>query len=520
MASRTTSAISFGNPKGDRARRLEDEAPMRILVLGNFGACIDEGRQEETTPTRYRARFVDVDNIDDVLCALAPSIELTFTEGGESVLRLNFRTMEDFHPDELYRRLPFFNRLRELRRRLLDPDTFDSAAAELRNEQAALPKAPSGEGQGEGRQPPSPMSAEDDASTFKRLLGSDVSVPIDSKTVMLNDTESLIRSLVAPHIISESPHLQLYLDAVDDAAATLMRAILGNPAFRRLESAWRSLAWLVTSLETDESLQVALLDVSKETLRRELSDFSGGPLDSDFFRQVFEVEGGLPDGQGWSLMVGDYGFDAGESDAALLAALGTIGSAAVAPFVSHAEPTVVGSPGFAFSSDPTDWIPLGAGDREAWRGLRESASARWVCLALPRILLRLPYGADTEPCDSFAFDEMHKARDHEAYLWGNPGFAIAIVLGRAFRQAGWNLLSRMSSDLEDLPAHVYLGEDGETLMQACAEAYLTERAGQAILEKGCVPVLSYRHRNAVRLGPLRTLFSQSVLVEDLLAKRR
>ena len=36
-------------------------------------------------------------------------------------------------------------------------------------------------------------------------------------------------------------------------------------------------------------------------------------------------------------------------------------------------------------------------------------------------------------------------------------------------------------------------------MQACAEAYLSERVGDAILRHGIMPLLSYQQRNAVRL---------------------
>jgi type VI secretion system protein ImpC len=53
-------------------------------------------------------------------------------------------------------------------------------------------------------------------------------------------------------------------------------------------------------------------------------------------------------------------------------------------------------------------------------------------------------------------------------------------------------------DVEDLPAHTY-EEDGEKHLQACAETLLTENAGQALLERGLVPLLSYKNRNAVRV---------------------
>ena len=54
-----------------------------------------------------------------------------FDEAGEPI-EITFSELDDFHPDRLYRDLPLFQGLRELRSRLLKPDTFEAAARELR----------------------------------------------------------------------------------------------------------------------------------------------------------------------------------------------------------------------------------------------------------------------------------------------------------------------------------------------------------------------------------------------------
>ena len=53
-------------------------------------------------------------------------------------------------------------------------------------------------------------------------------------------------------------------------------------------------------------------------------------------------------------------------------------------------------------------------------------------------------------------------------------------------------------DMEDLPAHTFEEED-EIRMMACAEVFLTERAAEAMLDRGLMPLISYRNRNVVRL---------------------
>jgi type VI secretion system protein ImpC len=53
-------------------------------------------------------------------------------------------------------------------------------------------------------------------------------------------------------------------------------------------------------------------------------------------------------------------------------------------------------------------------------------------------------------------------------------------------------------DLEDLPAHTY-DDEGEKRLQPCAEVALSERAAQAVLEAGPMPLLGSRNRNAIRV---------------------
>jgi type VI secretion system protein ImpC len=120
------------------------------------------------------------------------------------------------------------------------------------------------------------------------------------------------------------------------------------------------------------------------------------------------------------------------------------------------------------------------------------------------VLLRLPYGLKTEAVESFAFEEMPGGRDPEAYLWGNPALVCARLIAAAFAENGWDFSPGDVLELDDLPAHVYQ-EAGERVMQPCAEALLGERAMQAVLVRGIMPLLGHRQRNAVRLARFQSL---------------
>ena len=96
-----------------------------------------------------------------------------------------------------------------------------------------------------------------------------------------------------------------------------------------------------------------------------------------------------------------------------------------------------------------------AAAEQNWRLLRTSAVAPWLGLALPRVLLRMPYGRKADPIEAFAFEEMPMGRDPGAYLWGNPAFVCARLIADAFAENGWEFSPGEVLDVEDLPMHIY-----------------------------------------------------------------
>jgi type VI secretion system protein ImpC len=119
-------------------------------------------------------------------------------------------------------------------------------------------------------------------------------------------------------------------------------------------------------------------------------------------------------------------------------------------------------------------------------------------------LLRLPYGKDTEPIDQFDFDELSDCTDHEEYLWGNPAIVCVCLLAEAFGRSGWPLTGVLGQELMGLPMHVYKS-NGETHVTPCAETILTERAMQKLIEKGLMPLLSIKGRDAVRMARFQSI---------------
>ena len=114
-------------------------------------------------------------------------------------------------------------------------------------------------------------------------------------------------------------------------------------------------------------------------------------------------------------------------------------------------------------------------------------------------MLRLPYGKGGERCECCALEEVAGGADHEGYLWGHASFALARLLGLAFRENGWDMEPGDVLELDDLPAHVYQDADGDAQLKPAAEGLLNERNLQAMLAMGISPLGSYRDRNAARV---------------------
>jgi len=274
-----------------------------------------------------------------------------------------------------------------------------------------------------------------------------------------SEWDQMLHDLVAPYAEREAAPASPAVNATLEAG---MRAFLHQPAFQELEAAWRGLDFLTRRLETGTELKVYLLDLPQ-------SDLAQGPGLADLARAL--------ESQRFAVIAGIYYF--AETDEELLTRLAAISQEANAPLLAGLAPHIVGL-------------------ARVFPNLRQSAKARWVGLALPRFLLRLPYGKETSSIDSFAFEEMPSPPRHQSYLWGNPSLACAYLLGEAFQRYGWDLQPGVVRDIESLPAHVYR-EDGEAQLKPCAEVLLTEAAAEMLLERGIMPLASIKGSDRVRL---------------------
>src|SRR6185437_13755521 len=217
--------------------------------------------------------------------------------------------------------------------------------------------------------------------------------------------QQLIQRAIAPHLVpAADPRQDALIDQIDRAIANAMRAVLHHRSFQALEAAWRSVWSLTRRLETDDHLQIYLLDVSAAELVADLGK-EGSPEQSALWRTIVDGSQGVP----WSLLVGAFTFGWDDADLDVLSKLGMIARRAGAPFLAGAAPRLAGAAPFDGSSDASQWSTRGI---PAWESLRASPEAAYIGLAAPRFLARLPYGVGGDECDRIVFEEVGPPYDH------------------------------------------------------------------------------------------------------------
>ena len=416
---------------------------MRIALLGDFS-----GRRNRKIHSAPRPVEIDPENFEDVMERMGVALEFP------GAAAIEFRELDDFHPDQLYATLPLFQPVRDLKQELSKPQAVRPQAApkpeppplsssgSLLDQIAAWSTAPA----------PAPVSARDESVW-----------------------DQAIRGIVAKHAIpAADPKQQEMVATVEGVASAQMRAILHHPDFQAIEAAWRSVFFLFQQLETGVDLRIFLIDYSRD----------------EFMADEGALAKALGDEE-WALIVGLYTFSPNAHDCARLA---RFGASIRSTFLAGADLKLFGCESVAETPDPDDWnYRLSSEEEAAWLQLRASAGAPRIGLATPRFLLRLPFGKKTSAIDSFDFEEVSSPPAHEDYLWGNPAVACAAMIVQE------------SNHIGGMPVHVH--SPGEATPQA--EIWMGERLASEMIDHGVMPLASVKHSDRIQLVRAQSLAGQA-----------
>lgn len=241
--------------------------------------------------------------------------------------------------------------------------------------------------------------------------------------------------------------LALLLDLItrlDHQFNQQLNVILHHPQFRRLESGWRGLVYLVEQTAThdrDERVRVKVLALSWAELARDAQraiEFD----QTDLFRLIYSTEFDQPGGEPYGLLIGDYQIDhrrisGAISDIEVLKSVAQTAAAAFAPFITGAAPALLGIEHFAELAAVRDVAAqFDQPEYAGWRSLRALEDSRFIGITLPQIRLRQPWRNDGRRAEAIPFTECGQGND-DGSLWGNAAWALAAVAVRAYAASGW-----------------------------------------------------------------------------------
>ncbi len=469
-------SFTLGTRSGARGgAERPDSSSLRVLVVGDFSG------RAQTLAGPDRPRPIDIDRLDGVLAALDAKLSLSpLTQSGRTI-ELSPRSIDDLHPDQLLQKVPELAELLRLKNALPRDPTAAARLTELLGGVDSDADPPS------GVRDSGPESGE---QTLARLLGggpaerSGTSERRPTPAAGGLDVQRLVKSLIGG--LADAPAPPPDTTALSSAAEHIigerLRAILRNERFRSFESSWRCVDRLIRNSPDEEQIQYFLLDAAPSQLAAASAEL-----------------GRILDG-GYSVVLLDHVYRPDAAELEDLARLLTLCSERGASVITGAHSELAGSPGFDRGADPDLWSrdwpePV----QSAWqRVVRARESGAQLALALPRFLLRQPYGSAGETLESVRFEEILDQGEHEAFSWGNGAYLVAQAVAELRASGGERAHADGSVDVRELPVVHLEGED-EVQIKPCAEEWLSDRALGRLLAAGFSVLHGLRDSDRIRV---------------------
>ncbi|WP_027706631.1 type VI secretion system contractile sheath large subunit [Zooshikella ganghwensis] len=489
------------------------------FIVGIF-ADLTGDPVEPLPPVKVRKMVdIDRDNFDHVLAASAPRVKLSAIANevdGEGKLSgdLLLNQIEDFDPLSVVKKIPKLNEIYEQRCRLRDMQAklessdaltqlLDDMVSESPSDDATKVKddllaAFNGKTVEE-------WSAVETNDTLNKLLSRDYMLLNEQqRSHVLLLLGQFVQSIVSvlDAVSAKGASTALLIDdsiaKLDDVLGRQLNLILHHPPFQQLEATWRGLYYLVLRTETGQLLKLKVLNISKHDLLKDLEkavEFD----QSAIFKMIYEAEYGTYGGYPYSLLVGDYEFGRHPQDIELLIKMSSIAAAAHAPFIAAASAQLFDLDTFTALGRPRDLAKIFESvEMDGWRTFRETEDSRYVSLTLPNVLLRLPYGMDTQPVDGLPFEEIVSSKNYKMFLWGNPAYMLAERITNAFALYGWVAAIRGVEGggvISGLPTYKYKTDEGDIAMMCPTQVAITDRREKELNDLGFMAICHCKGSN-------------------------
>lgn len=319
------------------------------------------------------------------------------------------------------------------------------------------------------------LARDENQKPFARNLVTEfVNQVLEQGTVVSNDTVAFINQRIME---------------LDDLITNQLNQIMHEPAFQKLEGSWRGLSYLVMNTETAVHLKLRLMNITKKELLDDLEkavEFD----QSQMFKKIYEEEYGTFGGHPYSCLIGDYEFTRHPQDMELLQKMSQVAAAAHAPFLTAADPKLFDLDSFEHLGVPRDLSKIFESlEMIKWNSFRETEDSRYVAMLLPRVLMRLPYGANTLPAEGLNFEEDVSGADTSKFCWTNPAYILGERITNAFSHYKWTAAIRGVEGggiVEGLPAYTFKTTDGDIALKCPTETSITDRREKELSDLGFI----------------------------------
>jgi type VI secretion system protein ImpC len=194
-------------------------------------------------------------------------------------------------------------------------------------------------------------------------------------------------------------------------------------------------------------------------------------------------------------VIGNYIFEQTPPHAELLGRLAKIVAQTQTAFIAGMGTSCI-------DTKPADLHPL---VRQAWDGLAQMPEAAYLGLVVPRFMLRNPYGENTDPIDSFDFEEFTPQSGLSGMLWGNSAVVAGLLLGATWSQQGSSMKPGSVLSIGEMPFYYYTDADGDQTALPCTERMLSSRMAEGVIKHRFMPMLSIKGEPQIRLGGFKSL---------------
>ncbi|MEO5369634.1 MAG: type VI secretion system contractile sheath large subunit [Magnetococcus sp. DMHC-1] len=291
---------------------------------------------------------------------------------------------------------------------------------------------------------------------------------------------------------------------LDALLSAQVDAILHHPRLQHLEASWRGLLYLTGHAAAKAQIRIKVMDVRWSEICRDVTrtpEFD----QSQFFRIIHDQEFGMPGGEPFGLILGDYEVrhrpfpDYVTDDVAGLEGVSHVAAAAFVPFVVGAHPALLGLERYEDVTVLTDMAaPFQQEEYRRWKTLQKSDDSRFIGVVAPRVLMRPPYGNDPVRWDGFCYRETSEnIADH---LWGSAVYAFGAVVIRAYAEYNWNADIRgVKKDTDagglvtDLPILSFETDRPGVAFRYSTQCYLTDRQENDLCELGLLSLTNCQY---------------------------